>query len=194
MCAASWGRTARSAMPPTGRNISGISRRTAVGRRAVSISIRSGPIRRSISSGSTTTCRCRDWRDGTIMRMRVGVDLQSRLPAGQYRGRRRLRLVLCLERCRRECADADADHRWGAWRALGLPLQGSARLVGERRITNGSRASGSRTRRPGCRGRSRSGSPSSAARRSTRQPISRTSSSTPSRRNRRLPNYSQRAA
>ena len=57
-------------------------------------------------------------------------DLRPGLPAGEHRGRRRLRLVLCQRR-RPIRAGPDPDHRWRRRQAMGLPLQGSARLVVE---------------------------------------------------------------
>ena len=57
-------------------------------------------------------------------------DLRPGLPAGEHRGRRRLRLVLCQRR-RSVGAGPDPDHRRCRRQAVGLPLQGSARLVVE---------------------------------------------------------------
>ena len=63
-------------------------------------------------------------------RGRRAGDLRPRLPAGQHRRRRGLRLVL-RERRRSQGPGPDADHRRRPRQALGLPHQGPARLVGE---------------------------------------------------------------
>ena len=75
--------------------------------------------------------------------------------------------------------------------ALGVPPEGHPQLVGERRISR--RPGGVRRRpprRPTCRRASRSGSPSSAARPSTRGRTSRTSSTIRSRSEASLPYFS----
>jgi hypothetical protein len=53
-------------------------------------------------------------------------DLRPGLPAGEHRGRRRLRLVLC-QRGRPAGAGPHRDHGRRLGQAVGLPLQGSAR-------------------------------------------------------------------
>jgi hypothetical protein len=74
-----------------------------------------------------------DWRDGfEHARCAGGLarDLRPGLPAGEHCGRRRLRLVLC-QRGRSVGAGPHADHGRRGGQAVGLPLQGSARLVVE---------------------------------------------------------------
>ena len=95
------------------------------------------------------------------------VDLRSRVSEGQRRGRRGLRLVLC-RRGRARRAGPAADQRRRLRRALGFPLQGPGELVVEAARQPARRGEGGRRRRSGSRGRSRSGSPSSAARRSNK--------------------------
>ncbi len=60
-------------------------------------------------------------------------DLRPSLPAGEHRGRRRLRLVLC-QRGRSVSAVPLPHHGRCRRQALGVPLQGSARLVVERAL------------------------------------------------------------
>ena len=169
---------------PTGASISGITRTTA---RATSssTSTRSGPTTAIDFVGIDNYMPLSDWRDGSDHLDAASsddgrsVDVSPR----QYRGRRGLRLVLC-QRCRQAGADAHADHRRRLRQALGLPLQGPRRLVGQR-APRPARRDRSRRRRPrGCRKASRSGSRSSAARRSTRDRTSPTSSPTRNRRRR----------
>ncbi len=76
MCAPSSGPGLGSATPPTGRNISAIILRTAAAT-CSSISTLSGPIRRSISSASTTTCRSPTGATASIISTRRRAGLRS---------------------------------------------------------------------------------------------------------------------
>ena len=84
-------------------------------------------------------------------------------------------------------AGADGDHRRRRGQAVGVPLQGHRGLVVESALRPAGRRRKRRFRPRGRRAPSRSGSPSSAARRSTRAPTSRTCSTTRNRRSRRCP-------
>jgi hypothetical protein len=74
-----------------------------------------------------------DWRDGVRAPRRRSQrtgDLRPRLPAGQHRRRRGLRLVL-RDRRGSQGAGPHPDHRRRPRETVGLPHQGPARLVGE---------------------------------------------------------------
>ena len=95
-----------------------------------------GLIRRSISSGSTTICRCRTGAtaSSTPMRRRAGPAIYDRAYLqGNIAGRRGLRLVLS-QRGGPLSAGPHPDHRRCRQQAMGLPLQGSAQLVVERAL------------------------------------------------------------
>ena len=145
------GRSARSAMPPTGRNISAITRRR-LGRRDLPPRPVCGPTTTSISSASTTTCRC---PTGAMARRMLDAGWGSIYNLdyleAQRRRRRGLRLVLPRARGAGGAA-ADADRRHRLWRGLGLPLQGPARLVGEPASSTGRAGCGRRPIPAGCRG------------------------------------------
>ena len=131
-----------------------------------------------------------DWRDGAahLDRQIADVDLRSRLSRRQSARRRGLRLVLRRRRGARR-ADAHADHR-RARQALGVPRQGYLELVEQPALRARRRRRAWLARPPGCRRASRSGSPRSAARRSTRARTSRACFPIRSRRKAALPYFS----
>ena len=136
-------------------------------------SMRCGRRRRSTWSASTTTRRSPTGATApTISTARWRSSIYDRdYLHGNLRARRSLRLVLRRRRRARR-ADAHADHR-RARQAVGVPRQGSLELVVEPALRARRRRRAWRRRRPGCRRASRSGSPRSAAPRSTRAPTSR---------------------
>ncbi len=176
------GRRPRSAMRRTGRSISGISRPT--GRATCSsISTRSGRRRRSISSASTTTCRC---RTGATARATptpaAGSIYDLGLPDAATSPAARATTGTMPTPRARDAQDRlpIADGAYGEdWVFRYKDL---VELVVAAARQSPRRGQGRRRRRRGSRGRSRSGSPSSAARRWTRAPTSRTSSTIRSRR------------
>ena len=164
----SWGRAPRSAMRRTGRSTSGTSRPT--GRATCSTtSIRSGRRRRSISSASTTTCRC---RTGATAPSHAdaggGIDLRPRLPEGQRRRRRGVSTGTmptppgATAQERLPITDGAYGEDW-VFRYKDLVSWWS-----KPHVEPPGRREGGGGRRRGSRGRSRSGSPSSAARRSNK--------------------------
>ena len=181
MCARSSGPGRRSAMPPTGRSISGTSRATAAAT-CSSTSIRSGPIRRSISSASTTTCRCRTGATGSSMPTRPRAGPRS-TTGPTCRGTSR-----AAKASTGSMPAPPTAPRRSAPRSPTAPpaSRGSSatRICapgGRTRITTARAGWRAARRRHGRRSPSRSGSPSSAAPPSTGAPTSRTSSSTRSR-------------
>jgi hypothetical protein len=179
MCAAILGRARRSATPPTGRSTSA----TTPGDGSGDVFFHLDPLwadagdrfrrHRQLHAALRLARRVRASRRARGL----ARDLRPGLSAGEHRGRRGLRLVLC-QRGRPRRADPHADHRRRPRQALGLPLQGPARAGGRTRISTGRAGWRARRPRPGSRSRSRSASPSSAVPRSTAAPTSRTSSST----------------
>ena len=176
-------------MPPTGRNISAISRRTG-GRHVL-------PARSALG-------RC-EHRFRRHRQLHAAVGLARRAtdhadaPWGSIydldyltREHRRAARVSTgtTTRPRRGGADPHADHRWRPWRALGLALQGHRGWWAEAASRADRAACGQRRPTAWVPKSSRSGSPSSAARRSTRARTSRTSSSTRNRRNPRCRDFS----
>ncbi len=119
-------------MPRTGRSISGTSRAMAAAT-CSSTSIRSGPIRRSISSASTTTCRSPTGATGSSMPTRPRVGPRS-TTGPTCRGTSRAAKASTGSMPAPPTAPRRSARRSrdGARRqAVGLPLQGSARLVVE---------------------------------------------------------------
>ena len=168
-------------MPPTGRSTSGTSRPTG---RATSI-YHLDPLWAHPDIdfvGIDNYMPLSDWRDGlSHADAAAGSIYDLELSEAERRGRRGLRLVLCRRGRARRPGPA-ADQRRRLRRALGVPLQGPGELVVDAARRPARRGEGGRRRPSGSRGRSRSGSPSSAARRRTRGRTSRTSSTTRSRR------------
>ncbi len=183
MCARSSGRARRSAMRPTGRSTSGTSRATA---RATcsSTSIRSGPIQRSISSGSTTTCRCRTGATASSI-----SDAAEGWPAIYDRAYLQGNIAggegfdwFYASAADRVGAGPHPDHRWRGGQAVGLPLQGSARLVVEPALRPSRRGGERHADRVGAAVQADLVHRARLSRPSTGAPTSRTSSSTRSRR------------
>ena len=182
MCARSSGPGRRSAMRPTGRSISGTSRATAAAT-CSSTSIRSGPIRRSISSGSTTTCRSPTGATGSSMPTRPRAGPRSTTGPTCRRTSRAAKASTgsmparptAPRRSARRSPTAPPASRGSSATRICAP-------GGRTRITTARAGWRAGRRRHGRRSPSRSGSPSSAARPSTGAPTSPTSSSTRSRR------------
>ncbi len=168
-------------MRPTGASISGTGRAMAAATCSFT-STRFGPIRRSISSGSTTTCRCRTGATGSSMRTRPRAGPRSttvpicrvtsraaRASTGSMPARR-----IGRRRCAPRSPTAPpASHGSSATRICAAG--------GRTRTTTAPVAWRAGRRRHGRRSPSRSGSPNSAVRPSTGARTSRTSSSTRSR-------------
>ena len=153
--------------------------------RCASRSIRCGRIAAIDAVGIDFYPPLSDWRDGAdhadLAEARSPYDLdylRARVAGGEAFD------WYYAERGRPARADAHADHRRRLRQALGVPRQGPRRAGGRTRMSSAS-AGSRRPRPPGRRARSRSGSPRSAFRRSTRGRTRRTSFPIRSRRNRR---------
>ena len=163
-------------------SISGTSRAMAAAT-CSSISIRSGPIRRSISSASTTTCRSPTGATGSSMPTRPRAGPRS-TTAPTCRGTSRAAKASTGSMP----APPTAPRRSAPRSPTARPASrgSSATRIcapgGRTRITTVRAGWRAGRRRRGRRSPSRSGSPSSAAPPSTGAPTSRTSSSTRSRR------------
>ena len=118
-----------------------------------------------------------DWRDGDDhLDAAPGTpDASAAYLARQHRRRRGLRLVL-RQRRRPRRADCARRSPTAPMASPGSSAPRTSSAGGATPTTTGRAASSSARRPPGCRKASRSGSPNSAARRSTRAPTSRTSS------------------
>ena len=167
------------------RRLVGVFRAPAgrrVGRRLLPPRSALGRRRRSISSASTTTCRCRTGATGRAMPTprRASIYDLDYLPANVAGGEGFDWFY--AERRRPRRAGADADHATAPTARTGSFATRIWCAGGRAARRPPGRGEGGECRRHGCRGRSRSGSPSSAARRSTRARTSRTSSSIRSRR------------
>ena len=182
MCARSSGPAPRSAMRRTGRSISGTSRAMAAAM-CSSTSIRSGPIRRSISSGSTTTCRSRTGATDSSMRTRPRAGPRSTTAPTCRRTSRAAKVstgsmparLTDPRRCGPPSRTAPPASRGSFATRICTP-------GGRTRITTAQAGWRPAHRRRGRPSPSRSGSLSSAVRLSTGAPTSPTSSSTRSRR------------
>ena len=119
----------RSPMPPTGANISAITRAMA---RATcsSISTRCGRMRLSTCVAIDNYMPLSDWRDGDDHLDAATWDSgrDAGLSPRQYRRRRIFRLVLC-QRCRPRRAGAIRDQRRRLRQGLGVSPEGHCRLV-----------------------------------------------------------------